>query len=364
MSRARIAIVGCGWVTQHCYLPHLGPQHPLEVVAVYDPDFPRAQEAAVAVGLQYVAADFDACLGPDVDGVIICIPSYLHLPMLLRSLIAGKYVLCEKPVIRDETGLALLKELPAAARSRLMGSATTRLRRDVALALSWVREGRIGQLRRMSLSWWRGRGVPTSGMWRTSPQHSPTGVLEDLGPHLLDLAASLLPGIEADVELLEAQMECRYGDVGRGALWYGASTVDTSYMVPDFARAVFSYRKEVLVECEVCWASETEGDASRLIFEGSRGSVTVEGLFGFSTSRREPGQFCFLERHGHPREVVEFQPGPAGQLEAFGESLEIFARFCTDESPPLASATELMRVASWLALIQRGAVAHVEAHDR
>lgn len=358
MSRMKVAIVGAGWVTQHCYLPHLGPDSRLEVVSVYDPDRERARRVANALGLSRPAQDFAECLDSSIQGVIICTPTQTHLPLLLRCLEAEKYVLCEKPVVCDEDGIEALRAMPVAAK-RLMGSATTRLRRDVELLLSWVQSGRIGHLRRMRLGWWRGMGVPASESWRIDPQTCPTGVLEDLGPHLLDIAAALLPtAVATRPERVASVLECRYGTAGRVAEWYGNNGKKSApdYAVPDYARAAIDFPGDPVLEFEACWMSDDEGDASQIVFEGTQGVASLQGLFGYSTSRREPHQSCSLEVKGHSTEVVEFIPGPEEQRAAFGKSVETFAQFCAGEAPPIADLQEVLTVAFWLAAIRQNAL--------
>lgn len=358
MSRVKVALVGAGWVTENCYLTHLGPLSPLEVAAVYDLDGERAGRVAASLGLPRPARDLEACLDPSIRGVIICTPTHTHLPLVLRCLDAGKYVLCEKPVARDEEGIVALRETLAAA-ARLMGSATTRLRRDVELLLSWVRAGRVGDVRRITLAWRRGRGVPYSGSWHTNPSACPAGVLEDLGPHLLDIAAALLPtAVAASAEVVEAALECRYGAAGRVADWYGRAddAATCAYEVPDYARASVEFVGGPSLKLDTCWASEDEGDLSEVVFEGTRGVASLRGLFGFSTSRREPRQVCTLAARGRMAKAVEFNPGPRGQQEAFGRSVTTFARFCAGEAPPVADLREVLTVASLIKAVRNHAL--------
>jgi predicted dehydrogenase len=358
MSRMKVAIVGAGWVTQHCYLPNLGPDSPLEVVRVYDPDQEKAGRVAAALGLSRPARDLAECLDASIRGVIICTPTHTHLPLLRQCLAVEKYVLCEKPVVCDGESVEALQAMPM-AEQRLMGSATTRLRRDVELLLSWVQSGRIGLVQRMTLGWRRGRGVPASESWRTDPLTCPTGVLEDLGPHLLDIAAALLSSAVATrPERVESELECRYGTAGRVAQWYGnrGKTTAPAYEIPDYAWATIDFPGGPALEFEACWASEDEGDASRLVFEGTQGRASLQGLFGFSTSRQEPRQFCSLEVRGNSTEVVEFTAGPQEQQTAFGKSVEIFAQFCAGEAPPVAALQEVITVAYWLKAIRQNSL--------
>ena len=338
-------------MTEHAYVRHLRSKRPLEVVALYDPCWERASRVAHTLGLSSDVLRFENCLAPSVRGVLVCTPPDSHLSLLRQFLDAGKYVLCEKPVVRDRTEIDALMSLPGSS-TRLMGSASTRLRQDVQLLLSWVRQGRIGDVRRIRLGWWRERGVPLVDSWRTNSSRSPAGVLEDLGPHLLDIAAVIFPPVSAVVvRVLETSLECRYGTADRGADWLGQSSGE-NYVVPDFARAVLSLSDGPVIEIEVCWACKKRGDLSRVRFEGSKGVATFQGLFGFSTSRRIPTQSCALEVTGSPVKVHHFAIGPNGQEDAFRESLEIFARFCKEEGRPVANLAEVCQVASWMQSIR------------
>ena len=66
------------------------------VLAVVDPDLPRAQAAADETGARATADLHDAlALRPDV--VSVCTPTFLHAPTTLAAFEVGAHVLCEKP---------------------------------------------------------------------------------------------------------------------------------------------------------------------------------------------------------------------------------------------------------------------------
>lgn len=358
MDKVRVALIGAGWVTEHGYVPHLGATSSMQVVTVYDPVQERAQRIASRVGLARAASDFSECLESSAEAILICTPPDLHLSLVRRSLAAGKYVLCEKPVVRDLAEAEMLCAIKDVD-SRLMGSATTRLRRDVELMLSWVHGRRLGRLERIRLGWWRGRGVPSHEPWRTDPTICPGGVVDDLGPHLLDIAATVLPSSPTlSEELVDCVLECRYGHLGRHASWFGNAQA-VAYEVPDFARAVFSSSHCPVIELETCWASNEEGDISVLRFEGSEGVATLRGLFGFSTTRRIREQVCTLHVKGNLVETAHFTPGPLEQQNAFGRSIDIFARFCRGRARPVAGLNEVIRVSRYLTAIHRNTLAAV-----
>jgi predicted dehydrogenase len=356
-DRVPVAMIGGGWVAEHGYVPVL-PQSGLEVVAIYDPSEERARRLGDMLRVPPHARRLDACFDAPVRGVILCTPADLHVSHLEPALAAGKYVLCEKPVLRGAADVHRLEadhDQASAAERRLMGSATTRLRRDVRQLLSWVDAGRVGEIRRVSLGWWRAQGVPQPGSWRTDAARCPAGVLEDLGPHLLDVAASLVPDVPArPARVRTASLTCRSGTTRDAAGWFETAAYQP-YTAPDFARAAFDTPSGVAIEIETCWTSDEPGDLARIHIEGTRGTATLEGLFGWSTLWRVSEPQCRLEIDGEPAEVRRFVPGPIGQIDGFATSLRIFAEWCQGRGEPVAGWNEIAQVALWIEAITTAA---------
>jgi predicted dehydrogenase len=74
---------------------------PFEVVAVGSRDLARAEEYAREWGIERAHGSYDELLAdPRVDAVYIALPNVFHHEWTMRSLAAGKHVLCEKPYTR------------------------------------------------------------------------------------------------------------------------------------------------------------------------------------------------------------------------------------------------------------------------
>src|SRR5215210_9448034 len=73
----------------------------VELVAVASRDEARADDYAREWGIPRAYGSYEALLeDPEIEAVYISLPNNLHVEWSIRSLEAGKHVLCEKPLSR------------------------------------------------------------------------------------------------------------------------------------------------------------------------------------------------------------------------------------------------------------------------
>ncbi|CAB3745843.1 Gfo/Idh/MocA family protein [Paraburkholderia solisilvae] len=76
---------------------HRAPKCRVKGIASRQPE--KAREAAAKYGLAVAYDSYEALLAdPEIDAVYIPLPNHLHLEWALKSVEAGKHVLCEKPI--------------------------------------------------------------------------------------------------------------------------------------------------------------------------------------------------------------------------------------------------------------------------
>jgi predicted dehydrogenase len=215
MGELRVAMIGhafMGRAHSHAWrtVPHVFdlPLRPVMSVLCG-----RSVTADVAgrLGWASVAADWrDVVTRDDIDLVDICVPGYLHEPVAVAALAAGKHVLCEKPlantVAEASRMVAACREAARAGGVRASGVRAMvgfNYRRvpAIARARSLVADGGIGQVREVRASylqdWLTDPAAPWT--WRMSADEAGSGALGDIGSHIIDLVqyltGSLITGV-------------------------------------------------------------------------------------------------------------------------------------------------------------------------
>ncbi|MEK8030597.1 Gfo/Idh/MocA family oxidoreductase [Ideonella sp. DXS29W] len=94
----------------------------------------------------------EALARPDVHGVYVATPHSFHGPAVRAALMAGKAVLCEKPMVASAAEAQPLIELARQRRVFLMEAVWTRFLPLYRTVGGWLRDGAIGPLRGMQSS--------------------------------------------------------------------------------------------------------------------------------------------------------------------------------------------------------------------
>lgn len=320
-DRLRLGIVGAGWVVRTCYLSHIAADVTFEVTAVIDPIVERAEEVAAVLPGARVARAFTPEIAAICDAVLVATPSPNHRHDVFEALALGQHVLCEKPVASRAADARDLAKAARRAGRALMPACVCRHRVDAARWLAMV--ARLGAIDRVDLTWRRHRGVPATP-WHLEPSDGMTGVLADLGYHLIDLA---YPALAAAGPPVSVQVATGCRGVAAGADWYGV--VDGAcYQVADDIRAEVVLASGALIRLSVSWVDDSPGDVTLLRAVGARGEAVLQGLFGLSPHRRLPFQRCRLRLADGEEERADFIPGPALHLDAFGPLIETFRQAC------------------------------------
>jgi D-xylose 1-dehydrogenase (NADP+, D-xylono-1,5-lactone-forming) len=120
----------------------------VDVVAVASRDRARAEAYAREQGIERAYGSYEALLeDPEIGAVYISLPNSLHVEWSIRSLEAGKHVLCEKPLDRRPEAVERAFDAADRADRILMEAFMYRHNPQAAKVVELVSGGAVGVLR-------------------------------------------------------------------------------------------------------------------------------------------------------------------------------------------------------------------------
>jgi predicted dehydrogenase len=212
MTDLRLALIGCGKVTERLHLPVAASVPGVAVRALVDRDLPRARALAESFRVPETF-DHAAELIGRVDAVIVAVPHHLHVEIALEMLRNGIHVLVEKPMALDTAGCDALIAAALASGATLAVGLVRRFYTPARFVREILQDGVIGavtgfDVREGAIFNWQ---VATDATFR---KDMGGGVLFDIGTHVLDLllwwlgepndvqyADDAMGGVEADCEI-------------------------------------------------------------------------------------------------------------------------------------------------------------------
>ncbi|WP_435744493.1 Gfo/Idh/MocA family protein [Nocardioides sp. SYSU DS0663] len=257
------------WRNVGAFFPDVPPVR-RQVLVGRDPA--ALKTAAERYGWADTATDWrDVLTRDDVDIVDICTPGHLHAEIAQAALEAGKHVLVEKPLansVAEGEAMVAAAEAAAARGVRSMLGFNYRCVPALALARQLIAEGQIGTVRQVRASylqdWLVDEAAPMT--WRLRRESAGSGVLGDLGSHVVDQLHHLLgePVTTARGHLRTFVPE-RTGEGGREPV-----TVD------DAAWATLETASGVVASVEVSRMATSRKNAFRIEVYGSTGSLSFD----------------------------------------------------------------------------------------
>jgi len=149
MSKVRWGILSTSNFAQAKIIPALLKCDHVEVAAIASRDQARAYEAAGKFGIPKAYGSYEELLAdPDIEVIYNPAPNHLHAPWSIKSLEAGKHVLCEKPIgLNAAEAQQLLDASRRRPKLKVMEAFMYRHHPQWRCAKRLVEEGEIGELR-------------------------------------------------------------------------------------------------------------------------------------------------------------------------------------------------------------------------
>lgn len=248
----------------------------------------RSAEAARQLGLPLGYSDYQAVLDdPAVQVVHITTPNRLHLDMSRRALLAGKHVICEKPLAMDSRETAELLEV---ARSRPNQVAVVhfniRFYPAVLQAREIVQSGAIGDVYAVHGGYFQDWLLyDTDWNWRlVEEEGGKLRAIADIGSHWMD-TVSFISGLNVSALLAELHTFLPRRKMPRQAVatFKGKEqAAPTEYdeveiRTEDWGAVLFRYAGNARGNMTV--SQVNAGRKNRMFFEiaGSKGAVSWDG---------------------------------------------------------------------------------------
>lgn len=190
MQRIKTAVFGTGFVGR-VHLEGIRRLGNVDIYAIGERRIEKAQQAAAEFGAEKATNEPREILeDPNVQAIHICTPNYLHFPLAMQALAAGKHVLCEKPLT---TSADEARQMVAAARASGLRNSTFHNLRYYPMVQHMRRmreDGELGDILAVqgtySQDWLL---LDTDWNWRLdSKANGPSRCMADIGSHWCDMA--------------------------------------------------------------------------------------------------------------------------------------------------------------------------------
>ncbi len=256
----RVGLLGYGLAGRVFHAPLIAstPGLTLAAVVTRDPARRTALQAAHPSAVVLDTAEALWARAEEIDLVVIATPNRTHAPLAHAALAAGRAVVIDKPFA---TSAAAARALVGDARARKRLLTVFQNRRwdgDFLTVRRLISEGRVGAVQRFESRYERWNPVPRVGWRESGDPDEASGLLFDLGAHLIDQALQLFGPARA----VYAELDRRRP---------GVVTDDDAFVALEHVGGVRSH----------LWMSKAAGQPGpRFRVLGDRAAFTKHGLDG------------------------------------------------------------------------------------
>jgi len=194
----------------------------------------------------------------ELDVVSIALPNFLHFPVTIEALEAGKHVLVEKPMALNSQEAEKMVKVAREKKRILMVGMNYRYIPEIHILKKFIEQGELGDIYYIKAVALRRKTFSKDFVtWFKDKEKSGGGGLIDMGPHILDL--SLWMADDFNVTSV-----------------YGV-TYNKFMPVDDLASALIKLKSGVTINLEISWETFTKPQFF-LNFFGTKGGAITDPL--------------------------------------------------------------------------------------
>jgi predicted dehydrogenase len=293
----------------------IGPAHieglrrnGIQVLGLAERTAEKAESKAAELGIPRLYGSLEDMLAdPDIDVVHLATPNYLHHPHAKAVLLAGKHVVCEKPLAMTSAESAELVQLARQAGVVNAVNFNIRMYPLAQQARSMVQGGELGDLFILQGSYLQDwLLLPTDWNWRLEPNLGGTlRAVGDIGSHWLDLLTFItglrVEEVYADFKTFHPirKKPTKPLETYTGKILTPEDYMDQAINTEDYATIILHYENGVRGVLTVSQVSS--GRKNRLFYEisGSKSSLAWDS--------ERPNEMWIGQRSG-PNQILMKDP--------------------------------------------------------
>jgi len=333
MKKINVGIIGMGFIGSS-HIEALRRLGYINVKAISDIDAVSISKKASELFVPDCHTDYKRMLEDEnINAVHVCTPNYLHYSMVKDALLAGKHVLCEKPLTISS---AEAKELVNIAKEKKLANAVgfnLRFYPMIQQIKSMIRKNDLGDIFAINGSYQQDWLLhQTDYNWRIDPKiGGPSRVVADIGSHWMD-TVGYMTGLE--IKRVCADFATFYGsrrkehlsaETYSGKMKKTQDTTEVNISTEDHASVLLHFDNKA----RGCFTASqvASGRKNRLYFEiyGSKKSVSwsSERPDELWIGNRDDSNHLMLKDLALAyKDVLEYIGYPGGHNEGFPDTLK------------------------------------------
>jgi len=275
--KLKVGIIGTGIIGKSHINGYRGMANDVDILAVADLNVAEATRVAQEAGIPHVFSDYHELLNiEEIDAVDVCLPNYLHSPVTIDALTAGKHVYCEKPLAPTSAETQAMLDAAKKHGKHLAMQLATLFTKETRLAKRLIDEGHLGEVYYVKTSHYRRRGRVYVDGYATphfvQKDKSGGGVLVDMAVYHLSRMIYLLGMPEPETVTASTFQKLPMDEKRR---------LESGYNVEELGTGFVRFRNGATMFVEEAWAAHMDGGEGDRIM-GSLGGIKLEP-FSFFT---------------------------------------------------------------------------------
>lgn len=307
MDKVRVGIIGCGTIANSAHIPAYLKNENVTIKYFCDIIPERAAAAVEKYGCGIAVTDYHEVLADEeIEAVSVCTPNHMHAAISIDAMRAGKNVLCEKPAARTYPEALKMQEVQHETGKVLNIGVVNRFNDQVNRIRNYIKEGRLGEVYHVYLSFRSHRSIPGLGGAFTTKAIAGGGALIDWGVHFLDLTMYCLD--DPKPLTVSGEIFCKLGKEIEGYtyrdMWAGPPVKDGIYDVDDSVTALIRTDGPVFT-VHGAWAQNIDENEMYVDFMGDKGGIRLEYGKDFTLYTVENGAFVKYVPEGKSNPMFE-----------------------------------------------------------